>query len=71
VELIAPIKEPALRDRLIALLDEAMEDNRLAWDLDAEGHYTLRYPDADEPELDFHETLMKAASRSAKKTRHL
>jgi polyphosphate kinase len=71
VELITPIKEPALRARLIDILEQAMDDNYLAWDLDADGHYTLRRPAPGEPERDFHEMLMKAATKSAKKGRLL
>ena len=66
VELVAPIEEPALQERLIQILEDALSDNRLAWDLDAGGHYVLRQPRPDEPERDFHRRLMKQAIKRAK-----
>jgi polyphosphate kinase len=69
VELITPIEEPALQKQLIKNLDWAFNDNRLAWDLHSDGRYTLRAPQPDEKERDFHETLMKQAKKRAKKTR--
>ncbi|MDX1612992.1 MAG: polyphosphate kinase 1 [Candidatus Promineifilaceae bacterium] len=69
VELITPIDEPELKERLIAILGAALHDNRLAWDLDAEGQYTLRCPGPDEEELDFHKHLMKEARKRTKQDR--
>jgi len=71
VELIAPIEEPALRDKLIDILEDALSDNRLAWELDAEGYYWLRHPEDGDPERDFHELLMKDARKRAKQDRKL
>ncbi len=67
VELIAPIEEPLLKKRLIQILHDAMDDNRLAWDLDADGNYTLRRPQEGEPERSFHDHLMKQALKRSKK----
>jgi len=69
VELITPIEEPALQAQLIRNLEEALADNRLAWDLDQDGRYTLRYPAPGEKTRDFHRTLMKLAKKRAKKAR--
>jgi len=66
VELVAPIEEPALQARLIQVLEDALADNRLAWDLDAAGHYVLRRPQQDEAEREFHRRLMKQAAKRAK-----
>ena len=66
VELVTPIEEPALQERLIQILEDALADNRLAWDLDAAGHYVLRRPRPDEPERNFHRRLMKQAVKRAK-----
>lgn len=66
VELVAPIEEPALQERLIRILEDALTDNRLAWDLDGDGHYLLRRPPPGEPEREFHRRLMKQASKRAK-----
>jgi polyphosphate kinase len=61
IELLAPIEHAALRDRLGSLLALALQDNCLAWDLDAEGRYTRRQPGEGEPERNYHETLMARA----------
>lgn len=68
VELVTPIEEPALRQRLIQVLEDALGDNRLAWDLDAEGNYVLRQP-GEARERDFHNILMKDALKRARKAR--
>jgi polyphosphate kinase len=69
VELIAPIENPRLKQQLIQLLEDALEDNRLAWDVDAEGHYTLREPETDQGVREFHKTLMKRAQKRGKKNK--
>ena len=69
VELITPIDEPDIRRRLITLLNKALEDNRLAWELDSEGRYRLRGLADGEPERNFHELLMKQAHKRAKQAR--
>ncbi len=71
VELITPIEDPTLQQRLIQILEDALSDNRLAWDLDAEGNYVLRCPDSPGEERNFHEILMKQASKRAKKATKL
>jgi polyphosphate kinase len=63
IELLAPIEDVALRDRLSGLLALALQDNCLAWDLDAEGRYTRRQPGEAESEQNYHETLMARARR--------
>jgi polyphosphate kinase len=49
VEAAAPVTDPALHERLRAMLATYLNDNRLAWDLDAAGRYTQRRPGS-EPE---------------------
>ncbi|KAA3660328.1 MAG: polyphosphate kinase 1 [Chloroflexi bacterium] len=68
VELITPVEEPELQKRLIQILEDALSDNRLAWDLNAEGQYTLRQPDENNGN-NFHKILMKRALKRAKKAR--
>jgi polyphosphate kinase len=48
VEAVAPVEVPRLRDRLSRLLRTYLEDNRQAWELDAEGRYAQRQPDGEE-----------------------
>ncbi|PIE80966.1 MAG: polyphosphate kinase 1 [Chloroflexi bacterium] len=69
VELITPIEEPALQQRLIDTLELALSDNYLAWELDANGRYTLRRPAENESTINFHKALMKQAKKRAKKKR--
>ena len=71
VELITPIEDPALQKRIIQILEDALSDNRLAWDLDADGNYVLRCPEAADQERNFQETLMKQAVKRAKKATRL
>ena len=61
VEAMVPIQDAALRDRITRILQWALEDNRLAWDLDSDGQYTQRRPSPGEPERDFHRRLMEDA----------
>lgn len=44
VEAVVRITDPELKSRLQQVLQMALDDNRLAWDLDSEGHYSLRTP---------------------------
>ncbi len=69
VELVTPIEEPALQKRLIKLLDYALNDNYLAWELSSDGRYILRYPGPGEKMRNFHETLMKQTRKGDKKGR--
>jgi len=71
VELITPIEDPELQQRLMQILEDALSDNRLAWDLDADGNYVLRHPESPETERNFHEILMKQASKRSKKAARL
>jgi polyphosphate kinase len=68
VELITPIEVPALRERIIQILMEALSDNRLAWDLDANGNYVLLHPKPGEETRNFQKILMKQALKRAKET---
>lgn len=66
VELITPIEEPALQKRIVKILENALNDNYLAWDLDAEGQYVQRRPQNGEKKRNFHKILMKQAVKRAK-----
>jgi polyphosphate kinase len=67
VEALVPIRRPALKRRLTEMLHLALRDNRLAWELTADGHYIPRSPTADEGEIDFHERLMADALKRAER----
>ncbi|NNF37481.1 MAG: polyphosphate kinase 1 [Gemmatimonadetes bacterium] len=61
VEAVVRITDPALKRRLYEILTMALDDNRLAWDLQPDGHYTLRTPPEGGPVRDFHRSLMRDA----------
>ncbi|HUF64697.1 MAG TPA: polyphosphate kinase 1 [Gemmatimonadaceae bacterium] len=58
VEVVAPILDQVLKDRLHSLLHTYLADNRQAWELQADGTYTQRIPGA-EPELAVHGLLLE------------
>jgi polyphosphate kinase len=65
VETMAPVLDPGLRERIVEILHYALNDNRLAWDLRADGQYVQRRPAPGEPEVNYQEMLMRDAhSRS-------
>jgi polyphosphate kinase len=61
VEAMVPVADPALRARLMHVLDVALADNRLAWELAADGQYEQLFPAPGEPEADYQETMMREA----------
>ena len=61
VECVVRIEEPSLKARIRDILELALVDNRLAWDLTPEGSYRLRWPVSGDPVWNFHETLMAQA----------
>ncbi len=67
VELVAPLEDPALRQELSQILHYALNDNSLAWDLNADGHYIRRQPADGEQEHNYHQILMdKAIEKGAR-----
>lgn len=65
IEVVTPVLDPDLRARIRHILDVQLSDNRLAFDLDAEGNYTQRAPASGEPERNCHDILMREAMRAA------
>ena len=61
VEVVVPVTHRPLQDRLIRILEYALLDNRLSWELRPDGTYVQRRPDDGEPEVNFHEMLMRDA----------
>ncbi|HRV92435.1 MAG TPA: hypothetical protein P5526_09770, partial [Anaerolineae bacterium] len=61
VELSVPVENQALQKRLIQLLNVALNDNRLAWDLGADGQYRLRRAADAQTEYNAHQILMQQA----------
>jgi polyphosphate kinase len=67
VEAVVPIRDPALKRRISDVLHLALRDNRLAWELGADGHYRPRFPRPGEEEINFHEALIDDARRRARR----
>ncbi|MEJ2540323.1 MAG: polyphosphate kinase 1 [Gemmatimonadota bacterium] len=61
VESVVRIQDPSLKQRVRHILELALEDNRLAWDLMPDGSYRLRWPSEGEEIRNFHRTLMAEA----------
>jgi polyphosphate kinase len=67
VEAIVHVKDEALRDRIITILDRALGDSRSAWELGPTGQYIQRVPSTpDAPGLQ--EQLMEDAERRLRTT---
>ena len=62
VEVHAPVENPELRQELRLILDVQFGDQRSAWDLDSDGHYTQRTPSEDNAK-GAQETLMAVAEK--------
>jgi polyphosphate kinase len=58
VELITPIYEVKLKEKIWEFLNIILNDNRLAWELSADGSYTQRTPAEGEEERATHNILM-------------
>lgn len=68
VELVVPVEELALRRRLNAILDIALHDNYLAWELHEDGHYRRRLPAPQAEVINTHKRMMLRAERRAMPT---
>ena len=58
VEAVVPIEDTKLKQELRAILDILLQDNRHAWDMNAEGQYIQRRPSAAGEELSSQNILM-------------
>ena len=65
VELLAPVREPALKAELLDALECCMADDTNAWTLDADGTWTRREPSATEPRNTQAELMSWHAARAA------
>jgi polyphosphate kinase len=66
VELLVPVLDVSLRERLVEVLHWALADNRLAWELGPDGAYVQRRPEPGEPEVNFQTILMRDATERAR-----
>ncbi|HEX2095117.1 MAG TPA: polyphosphate kinase 1, partial [Longimicrobiaceae bacterium] len=67
VEALVPVADPSLQARLVRILECALRDNRLAWELGADGQYVQRRPAPGEPEVNYHAMLMRDALERTRK----
>jgi polyphosphate kinase len=61
VEVLVPVLDVALQERIVQVLHYSLNDNRLAWELRSDGEYVQRRPGPGEPEVNYHELLMRDA----------
>ncbi|MBN8590065.1 MAG: polyphosphate kinase 1 [Rhodothermia bacterium] len=61
VEVATPVTDDEIRDRLIRILKIALADNRLSWEMNANGQYLQRFPNQGENTCSFHDELMRRA----------
>lgn len=65
VEVVVPIEDPAIQAELKTILDLSLQDNRQAWDMQADGSYVQRRPGPKVPELSSQAQLMKQAFQAS------
>lgn len=61
IEAITPVLAPDLQTRIMDLLALTLADNRLAWELHADGHYEQQRPAEGEAPIALHDILMQQA----------
>ena len=65
VEVVTPILDRSLKEKLWEVLSTMLADQRLAWEMFADGSYNLRSPQNPEVEVGTHETLMEKTKSKA------
>ncbi|WP_299267440.1 polyphosphate kinase 1 [Halorientalis sp.] len=59
VEAVTPIEDVEIRRQLRYILEIMLADNRKCWEMQSDGTYVQRRPDADEPERNTQQLLMQ------------
>jgi polyphosphate kinase len=59
VEVVTPVLNAMFKDRLQAVLEVSLHDNRQAWDLQPDGHYVQRQPEPGRGERATHRMLLR------------
>ncbi|BAS58546.1 MULTISPECIES: polyphosphate kinase 1 [Leptolyngbya] len=65
VEAVVPVEEPSLAQDLQEILGIMLADNRHAWDLQSDGKYVQRKPQADQAEQSSQQTFMDMAQKQS------
>jgi polyphosphate kinase len=66
VEVVVPVEDPVLRQDLRAFLDIQWNDRRSAWEMQADGSYDQRRPEAGEETKTCHQLLIEMAEKRNK-----
>ncbi|MEO0409790.1 MAG: RNA degradosome polyphosphate kinase, partial [Cyanobacteria bacterium P01_A01_bin.135] len=61
VEAVTPVEDPEVADQLKQMLTIILEDNRHAWDLQSDGSYRQRHPQASGPVRSAQHVFMERA----------
>ena len=64
VEAVTPVEEPSLVNKLKEILEIFLADNRYAWELQPDGTYIQRHPQAEEPERSAQNIFMEMALKT-------
>jgi len=67
LEIVAPVEDPELQQRLRSFFDVVLADNSSAWELQGDGQWKRLQPKKDEPARDTHAVLMKSARPRARR----
>ncbi|HEY7003810.1 MAG TPA: polyphosphate kinase 1 [Gaiellaceae bacterium] len=67
LEVVAPVEDPVLQQRLRSVFDVLLADNSSAWELDGDGAWHRLRPKKDEPDRSTHRVLMKSARPRARR----
>lgn len=64
IEAVVAVTDPGARGQLIRILERAVSDRRLAWDLGGDGRYVQRRPTTEAEAVGFQEAMMELYSRA-------
>jgi polyphosphate kinase len=67
LEVVAPVEDPELQQRLRSFFDVVLADNVTAWELHGDGQWKRLHPKKDEPARATHTVLMKSARPRARR----
>jgi len=67
LEIVAPVEDPELQQRLRSFFDVVLADNASAWELQGDGQWKRLHPKKDEPARGTHAVLMKSARPRARR----
>jgi len=71
VEVVAPVEAPALQAQLREILNLQLADRRGAWDMQADGNYVQRRPEAKEEKRPAQELLIEKSEKRLAEARRL